>query len=218
MRKSFLLLAVCLFAVLQINAQETRLRGKYLNLSYGNMKVNDGREEFKSDLSVGLTHGRTYYLHKKPLVGMVRLGIDATWFDMNYTNYSISHQEGYGSTDIFREYDVHQLEIGMQVGPSVTVNPIGKLNMNGYFRYAPSFSGLYDVNRFMGNYATFFTAGGAVSYNVISVGVEARWGNCWYKRLFGGDDDDDNGMTYNYSVSGLNTNFSGYRAYISFRF
>ena len=58
----------------------------------------------------------------------------------------------------------------MQVGPSVTVNPVGKLNVNAYFRFAPSFSALYDDDTLLGNYASYFVTGGGISYGVIGLG------------------------------------------------
>lgn len=53
----------------------------------------------------------------------------------------------------------HQFEYAMQVGPSVTVNPIDHLKINAYFRYAPSFSGILIDDEFSCNYASFFVTG-----------------------------------------------------------
>ena len=62
----------------------------------------------------------------------------------------------------------------MQVGPSITVNPTGALNIQGYFKFAPSFSGIYDNDKFNGNYASFFVGGGVISYGMIGIGIESR--------------------------------------------
>ena len=40
------------------------------------------------DFGVSLTFGKTYYLHKKPLLNMIKYGIDATWFELSYAKYS----------------------------------------------------------------------------------------------------------------------------------
>lgn len=77
----------------------------------------------------------------------------------------------------------HQFEYAMQVGPSVTVNPIDHLKINAYFRYAPSFSGILIDDEFGCNYASFFVTGAAISYKVISVGIESRWGKAKYKNF-----------------------------------
>lgn len=47
---------------------------------------------------------------------MIRFGIDATWIDLSYANYSReeTYDDGYG-TEI-EKLTAHQAEIGMQVG------------------------------------------------------------------------------------------------------
>ena len=72
---------------------------------------------------------------------MIRFGLDATWFDLNYTNYKLEYrwEDNYDEEEEPETSNFHQAEIGMQVGPSVTVNPVGKLNVNAYFRFAPVF-------------------------------------------------------------------------------
>ena len=62
-------------------------RAKYFNLSYVIQKLqdkdNDGTQ-FESDFGVAISRGRTYYLHKKPILKMIKFGIDWTQFDINY--------------------------------------------------------------------------------------------------------------------------------------
>lgn len=100
---------------------------------------------------------------------MIRFGLDATWFDLNYTNYKLEYrwEDNYDEEEEPETSNFHQAEIGMQVGPSVTVNPVGKLNVNAYFRFAPSFSALYDDDTLLGNYASYFVTG-AVSLTELS--------------------------------------------------
>ena len=106
----------------------------------------------------------------------------------------------------------------MQVGPSVTVRPLRKLQAHLYFRFAPSFAGLYDGDAFRGNYASFFATGLSVSYGVIGLGIEKRWGKCRYKEFGGGEDEyGDYGYAEEpYDTPKLKT--SGLRAYVNFRF
>ena len=63
--------------------------------------------------------GRTFYLHKKPMGKVLKFGIDATWFDLAYTNYDVQHIT-YWETNNFQ---IHEVEAGMQIGPSLTLNP-----------------------------------------------------------------------------------------------
>ena len=201
-------------------------RSKYFNLNYVNQKLSPdidgwdklGGGELKSDFGAAIVWGKTYYLHKKPVAGMIRFGIDATWIDLSYANYSReeTYDDGYG-TEI-EKLTAHQAEIGMQVGPSVTVRPLRKLQAHLYFRFAPSFAGLYDGDAFRGNYASFFVTGLSVSYGVIGLGIEKRWGKCRYKEFGGGEDEyGDYGYAEEpYDTPKLKT--SGLRAYVNFRF
>ncbi len=189
-------------------SKSQRLRPKYFNLNFSSEKISAGDLfSLKSNIGAAITTGRSYYLHKTPIAGMIRFGIDATWFDLNYTNYK--SEEFYPDTEESDNMTMHKAEIAMQVGPSITINPISHLNVHAYFRYAPTFAALYDGAGIGGNYASYFVAGGMVSYGVIGLGVEARWGNCKYK-AFGSDGED--------LMGGLKLKASGLRAYVSFRF
>ena len=50
---------------------------------------------------------------------VLKFGIDATWFDLAYTNYDVQHIT-YWETNNFQ---IHEVEAGMQIGPSLTLNP-----------------------------------------------------------------------------------------------
>jgi len=43
---------------------------------------------------------------------------------------------------------------------------------------------LYAAEEFSTSYGTFFSFGGAISYRVISLGIEGRWGNVKYDSMF----------------------------------
>ncbi|WP_417192431.1 hypothetical protein [Alistipes putredinis] len=124
-------------------------RSKYFNLGYVKQSLvfkDFGDEKLKNDFGVSISWGKTYYLHKKPLLGMLKFGLDWSWVDLNYSKYTISEPEepGSGSAgDIMDEtIDIgnHQLEYGMQVGPSITINPVHELKISLYFRLTPSYS------------------------------------------------------------------------------
>lgn len=226
MKKAWILFLLGLLITTQAAAQEVpSLRKKYINLGFSNLEMKqDGFPTLKSNFGGSFTVGRTYFVHKKPVAGMLRFGIDATWVDLNYTNYKIeyryneqqSYDYEYGDEEESNTASFHQAEIGVQVGPSVTLSPIAKLNVHTYLRYAPSFSALYANDAFRGGFASYFVGGGAVSYGVIGVGVEARFGSCKYSTFGGGDEDseyEDEG-----SKNAPKSKFSGMRVYVSFRF
>lgn len=204
--KKIILLAALIVSSVCSYAQETdkEWRKKFINLSFTNATMSqDNVQDLKSNYGLAFTVGRTYYLHK-PIGDMLRFGIDATWFDINYTNYDIEHIT-YWETN---KYQYHQAEVSMHVGPSITFEPIKKFAIQAYLRYAPTFATLYTGNdkTFYGNYATLWVAGGSVSYGVIGLGIESRFGNTKYKPL--GSSDSDN----------INSSLSGLRAYLTFKF
>ena len=163
---SFILLALlCWSSMVSAQENNNRLRKKYRNLSFVKQEFEPASyfgmdQTLKSNFGAAFTVGRTFYLHKKPIAGLIRFGLDATWFDLNYTNYKLEYrwEDNYDEEEEPETSNFHQAEIGMQVGPSVTVNPVGKLNVNAYFRFAPSFSALYDDDTLLGNYASYFGA------------------------------------------------------------
>ena len=120
MSKTWLIAAAWLLTSVAASAQEPEAwRPKYVNLSFVSQKLDFGEgEKLKSRFGAAFTTGRSYYLHKKPVAGMIRFGIDATWIDLSYANYSReeTYDDGYG-TEI-EKLTAHQAEIGMQVGPS----------------------------------------------------------------------------------------------------
>lgn len=189
------------------SVENNKMRPKYRNLSFVHTEMKqDGPPNLKSNYGTSFTVGRTFFLHKRPIAGLLQIGIDATWFDLCYTNYKIKHIM-YIEED---NYENHQGELSMHIGPSLTINPVRKLNIHGYFRFAPSFSVLYTDDTFYGNYAPFFITGLSVSYNVIGLGIESRTGKCTYKKL--GSFQDDKCPPNNKIKN------KGWRAYLTFRF
>ena len=153
------------------------------------------------------TVGKTFYLHK-PIGEILRFGIDATWVHLNYTNYKVKHITYWGTDN----YQYDQIEVAMHVGPSITVKPADKLYIHGYFRYAPSVSVLSAYETLYGNYATFFVGGASISYGVIGLGMECRFGDCKCNEF--GDSTEDGAE----SSSVNKTKYNGWKAYLTFRF
>lgn len=209
MKRKITLLLISMLTITVCFAQEdnAKLRKKYINLGYISTTMSQtGMPDFNSKYGASFTVGRTFYLHKRPIAGILRFGLDATWLDLNYTNYKIKSITNFETEN--SEY--HQAEISMHIGPSVTVNPVSKLNIHGYFRYAPSYSALFSDETIYGNYASFFVGGASISYGVIGLGIESRFANCKYKNL------DEDSEEENKPLDKIK--YSGWKVYLTFRF
>lgn len=154
--------------------------------------------KWKSDYGFSLAVGRTYYLHKKPILNMIKFGLDATWIDISYAKYS--NPEGWedftsepAESEGEEEFDLgaHQIDLGLHVGPSITINPVDHLKINAYFHFIPTGSVAILNDEANACYVSNFAIGGAISYKVISLGIESRWGKAKYNS-FGMEEDIEN--------------------------
>ena len=164
--KFYVMLLLVLTIAKGVDAQnENKPKGTYLNLNYMMAKMGT----IDSEYSAGLTVGNTFYVHKNPIANMIRFGVDWSFLDLNFAQFGV-------------DYKSYKAEAGMHIGPSVTVSPVKNLHLSAYARFAPCYSALYYDNdeEFSGAYASFFVAGTSVSYNVISLGIESRWGTTSY--------------------------------------
>lgn len=171
--------------------KEFKGRRKYFNIGYAWEKLEavDFPSEEESEWAAFITWGRTFYLHKKPIANMLKIGLDLTWTDMTIASYEVD-QLVEETTDFMgmtlpvysqREASMYRMDYGVHLGPSVTVNPVSALCVNAYFRYAPTFAmsmtksgDSWDMGY---GYASLFVTGAAVSYKAISVGCEYRFGS-----------------------------------------
>ncbi len=240
--KKFLLLAVIMSCVsLSAAAQddwnlcypEKMVRKKFFNISYVYEKLRptdsslglddvfdettdiaDGKiEGLKNNWGVSITRGRTYMFHKKPIARLLSIGLDLSFCDLTYSNYTMEEiwddgSEGYDDyyDSTSESVDMHKAEYAFLVGPSLTITPGSSLTVVAYARYAPSFSCIYTDSSFYGNYATVFNVGASLTWKSIGAGIEARMGSCNYKSLSGGGD----------SMSSK-LKSSGFRAYVQIR-
>ncbi len=235
-----LLLMAVMFLGLTAEAQNPKAWGRknYFNVAWVDQTLKNSETglKWKSDFGVSLVKGTTYYLHSKPLFGMLKFGIDWTQVDLNYAklkeDFVIPESEDDGGLvgDILEktigdiDLGKHQLEYSMHVGPSVTVNPVDHLKINAYFRYAPSFSALIYEDlagdtQFGSAYGSFFVTGGAVSWKLISLGAEYRWGQGKYKTYsFDADEVEDLDVSEVITSSKQKMKTSSLRLYVSLRF
>lgn len=185
--------------------QERKWRRKrFFNISYApvhKLTNDDAGLEWSKDFAVGLTMGRTYYLHRKPVAGMVKFGIDWAYLDFTYARYkyaddiSGSDPTWHDGSDGHIGYDTYLYDLGMHsidycmhVGPSVTVNPVSHLMVNAYFHYLPTASAALLDGDFSFGFVNGMAFGMSVSWKVIAVGFEKRWGSGKYSK-FGTSDD-----------------------------
>ena len=195
-------------------------RAGYFNIGYVNQKLGANfvwkdAGFAQSDWGVSITNGRTYYLHKRPIADMVKIGLDWSWVDFNIAKYDVGAlnyiipSEGLG---VVPSVNALQAELGMQFGPSATINPIDDLKISAYLRVSPSYSVLYqpDIEKFCGNYATFVNLGAAFAWKLMSVGIEYRRAKCGYKEI--------GGEGYLSTYGDVDFKTKGTRVYLSFRF
>lgn len=237
MKKTLLVIlaVLCSFTAMAQDEKAIKTRRpKYVNLGYvlqQDVTLETG-EVLKPEFGATLNRGRTYYLHKRPIAKFLSFGIDATWIDLNYAMYKPHKFMTYDETSL------HQAEIAMQVGPSITLNPVKRLQMHLYGRFVPTFAICYDGDVVGGNYASLFVAGGNISFGFFGIGAEYRKGAVNYKEFGGGalsgvlDDADGEDYTpeeaYTMSsareivepgtVFGSKNVLEGLRIYITFRF
>lgn len=182
----------------------------YFNLNYSSASISQpNTEKISNDFGAGFTVGHNYYLHIAPIASMLWFGIDATWFDINYNKYSYTRYRYYGDSSSEK---IHQGEVGMQVGPSLTIVPVNKLKIKTYFKFAPSCAILYDSGSedVSCGFAPMFNGGLSVNYGFIGAGIEARFGSPKLQQytFVKGDLSKDN----------VSTKISGMRVYLSFIF
>lgn len=179
MKKIFILgimsLSLSLAAAAQSNYSAVwQKRATYLNvglmqqeLSGDNFTTSTGVPTLASDLGASVTWGRTFYLHKTPILGMMKIGLDWSWFDLNAARYKVTDK---------MENPYYQLDAAMQLGPSLTINPVGRLKLSAYARVAPTYSAFWLDNTLGHGYATFCNFGATIAWRMLSVGVELRNG------------------------------------------
>lgn len=208
--------------IVQEELHEERIwdgRSRYLNIGYVWQKLKPTNEalQAESDYGVSLSWGRTYYLHRRPLLGMVKIGLDWSWLDVNYANYSLTSKSGLAGTELPVNLGAHQVDIGMSIGPSVTVRPIGGLKVSAYGRFTPSCSLAILEEQTHADFVGFFNVGASVAWNAFSVGLEGRWGKAKYGgALLSGEDGEERVPDIQGSPSRLKT--SSLRLYFGFRF
>ena len=72
-------------------------RRKFWNIGYSvpTLERRDGTfMDWEADYAVSVKNGRSLYFHKKPLGGMVKIGLDYSLLDITYSKLQLKHIEG----------------------------------------------------------------------------------------------------------------------------
>lgn len=173
--------------------------------SYIDMEL-PGLESLNPYYGVNFSIGRTFFFNNNQDDYILYWGLDVVWLDVNYNNYRLK----FVSKTITDEFEYHQVEVGVQVGPSLSVNFSDDVKLSVYVRYAPSISMLYadDVDCY--GFGSFYVAGASIFYKRVGLSIDYRYGDSKYKDWT--------------SRSGLQTEekekclFEGFRGCLTFRF
>ena len=204
MKNNIIALILCIFITLPTLAQEEKkeydfwghkksLRIGYtfhtLENSYG------GKQE--PDMAFNMARVHTFYLHKKAIANRLKFGIDLG-FSVNYAKYGDDIDEidytgptGFIGTesDYYEEDDemikigIHQLDMGLKIGPSLTYNPVGNLRLVAYFHVTPSYSAMLNDGDISSSFVPFFDTGMEISYRWFGLGAEITKGVGKYKSI-----------------------------------
>lgn len=104
-------------------------------------------------------------------------GLDIVYFDLNYLHYKMRYHENGQTTDS----QWHQAEAGVQMGFAVLLAPSDEFNLKLYARYAPTYSAIYDDNKWHHSLGHYGVAGLSANFGRIGIGGDFRFGRCEYK-------------------------------------
>ena len=154
---------------------------------------NESAVEMPMKFGVGLSNVNNVWFHKKPIAGMIKFAFDHGFsanygmFDTNIDDEGYTGPSGYignaPATDPddnempfdLSKIGMHHLSVGYALGASLTVNPVAKLRLNGYFHFVPSCAVIVSGSTFSVGFMPYCRYGAEVSYGRVGVGIE--WGS-----------------------------------------
>ena len=226
-------------------------RRKFWNFGYSvpTLERTDGTfMDWEPDFAVSVQNGRTAYFHKKPLGGMVKIGLDYSFLDITYSKLNLKHIEsaevgdntsipsGPSVSDGFDEIvsddpsgsilsavgfniGMHKIDETLSVGPRIAINPVDHLMIGAYFHGGFTASGIYENENFSYGFGYTLATGLCVSYKVIGFGFEYLCGKVKYRQIdFDEFDGDVASLSEMFSSESFHLKHSGPRFYVSFRF
>lgn len=216
--------------------------GRFTKISYNFSSTGDDINPVdKSKFSISLAKGTSYMFPSKPIAGMLKFGVDVTWFDLTYSKYKkrdlgasgwLSPDMGNGYDDGYDDWEEYadlgrmSLNLGMfGIGARASVAPFSAFNnelrflrASLYFHYQPTFSAymVSEDGEEEGSYAYMgmYRFGGCIHYRRIALGVEGYWGKSKFE-LLDFDFDDEFGDGDNPKVD---RKFASTRLYVQFAF
>lgn len=243
------------------DAERNAIWGKTRQLSIGwvsdQLSIEEGIK-LDSKLGVSLRFGNTYWLTKPMANNILRIGLDAVWFDFTYNRYKDQQDEsgdygdgfgddgygddgygdGYGDDDYGDgegdgKIKSHRINIGLGLGPNITVAPFANsanrlkyLRASLYFHFVPSYTAFLQKYGDGGNevshgFTPAFGFGGAIQYRRLSLGFEGKWGTTKFNT--GDDEADDYDYDYDQDYAGgtadkIKFKSSSFRIFLSYRF
>lgn len=191
----FILMAMCLsFGAMAQELNEDYdgvwRRTKSWGIGYVTSTLKNNGGSIDSNLGVATTLTNTYFLHRKPIAGFLKFGLDAKWFDFNYIRYNV--REYVASQEL--HIGNNNIEIGMGIGPSVNIAPFARksnaakdLRVGVYFHFSPTFSILTkdeggEINAYYG-FSPVCNLGLNVQWKMAGIGIEGRWSTPHYSSL-----------------------------------
>lgn len=209
--------------------------------------LNSAGGEETADWSFGLVRFRNIYLHKKPIAHRIKFGIDFG-FGVHASHFKTGNEEnGYGAPSHYEgplgyvgdlsfveseeesmgltNIGANQLDLGIKLGPSITINPVGDLRLMAYYHVTPSISlcnsGMMDVTY---SFVPFFEYGLELTYRAFGVGIEMSEGIGNYKSLMPlieglmSSDEEEGTVNSKVAIAGMPQASKALRLYAALRF
>jgi len=177
---SFVLLLFATGVFAQADTARITPKRNYINLAYDHQKniFDKGAlppETFKSWFGIAAEMGVTYFINEKnPASDMLYFGIDLSYLDIQFNSFKMKDTDEGGNS---RERFTNFANLGIQIGPSLTIMPRERVAVNLFIHYAPSVAAYalpsYDYIYY--GYAGYLTLGAKVTLRYVSLGVETRY-------------------------------------------
>ena len=220
--------AIVLFSMGNISAQDNPAFDNGFSLRFGlnlpsssfgtfDFENNTGNGTIKyngSSIGYGLELGSMYFLNAIDIGESFRIGIDATYLDLNFINANYTYTPaGIGETP--QDATLGFFQMGCMVGPFFSFSPIDNLSLDLAFKFNPAWSVFgsnnenvadFGLNLFSLNYvpALYFR------YSILFIGLEYNIAN--HKHQIG------NTATSTISDASIATNMTRAKFLIGFKF
>lgn len=236
-------------AELQSMYNKTWGKGRFTRLGYAWAETADEYSPVeKGKFSFFLTKGTSYYFPKTPIAKMLKIGIDAVWFDAQVSKYGSGYDDLNWTSEFEPvdridddgeseevDFDMNKictwgLSLAMGIGPNVSVAPFALTNikimqplrLSVYFHYSPTVM-MYmrsqnDDIELSTAFVNMMNLGFNLKYRKIALGYEARWGKSKFKPLDFSSMMGDEAEDESLGTEKYTRRFANNRLYIQFTF